>query len=123
MINHISLTVSDFAGSVAFYTEILETIEIKPLFTIENEAIGFGSHRPFFWIGASDATHPISKNVHIAFSCSTKSEVDDWYSSAIAAGAKDNGKPGFRPEYHENYYAAFVIDPDGNNIEVVCGNE
>ena len=123
MLNHFSLSVRDFKKSVAFYTEILATIGIKPLFTIENEVVGFGIDRPMFWIGASDATHPVSANVHVAFSCSSRLDVDAWYNTAMTAGAKDNGAPGLRPQYHENYYGAFVIDPDGNNIEAVCGNE
>lgn len=122
MLNHISLSIRDFEKSVAFYTNILETIGIKPLFTIENEVVGFGVDRPIFWVGAADETHPVSANVHVAFSCASRPDVDAWYNAAMVAGAKDNGAPGFRPQYHENYYGAFVIDPDGNNIEAVCGN-
>lgn len=123
MINHISLSVRDFKKSVSFYTESLAVIGIKPLFTIENEVIGFGIDRPMFWVGAADEAHPASTNVHVAFSCTSRSDVDAWYKAAIDSGAKDNGAPGLRPQYHENYYGAFVIDPDGNNIEAVCGNE
>lgn len=122
MLNHISLSVRDLKRSALFYTETLAIIGIKPLFTIENEVIGFGIDRPTFWINTSDDAHPMSKNVHVAFSCASRSDVDSWYNAAISAGAKNNGKPGLRPQYHENYYGAFVIDPDGNNIEAVCGN-
>ncbi|EEZ29916.1 glyoxalase/bleomycin resistance protein/dioxygenase [Brucella pinnipedialis M292/94/1] len=58
--------------------------------------------------------------LHVAFSAGTRSEVDRFYEAAIAAGGRDNGKPGLRPHYHPDYYAAFVLDPDGHNIEVVC---
>ncbi len=123
MLNHVSISVRDFKTSVYFYTKTLTVIGIKPLFTIENEVVGFGIDRPTFWVGASDEAHPVSSNVHIAFSCATKSEVDLWHNAAIATGAKDNGKPGIRSQYHDKYYGAFVIDPNGNNIEAVCGND
>ena len=73
--------------------------------------------RPSFWIG--DGTEPSGK-VHVAFTVDSRAAVNAFHAAAIAAGARDNGAPGVRPHYHEHYYGAFVIDPDGHNIEAVC---
>ncbi len=120
MFDHITISAKDYEVSRAFYTSTLMALRIKPLFNIENEVTGFGLDRPRFWVGASDETHPASAAVHIAFACETRELVDEFYKAAMAAGAKDNGAPGLRPEYHEHYYGAFVLDPDGHNIEAVC---
>lgn len=81
------------------------------------EHVGFGSDfKPFFWIGKGK---PIQGNVHIAFAAASTDVVDAFYAAAIEAGGRDNGKPGLRPEYHAGYYGAFVLDPDGCNIEAV----
>ena len=80
---------------------------------------GYGVDHPFFWLGMPDEHHPISNNIHIAFSSKSREEVDSFYTAALRAGAKDNGAPGIRAKYRPNYYAAFVIDPNGYNIEVV----
>jgi predicted lactoylglutathione lyase len=71
-------------------------------------------------VAVTDADHPVSKNIHIAFASKKHELVDAFYAAAIKAGGADNGAPGLRPEYDKNYYAAFVLDPDGNNIEAVC---
>ena len=123
MFDHITITVSDFQQSKAFYEACLAPFGYRSLFGEDGVYAGFGSTRPQFWISQRDDTHPTVTKTHIAFSCSTRELVDAFYTAAIAAGGKDNGKPGLRPEYHENYYGAFVIDPDGNNIEAVNGNE
>jgi catechol 2,3-dioxygenase-like lactoylglutathione lyase family enzyme len=120
MFDHIGLRVSNFAQSKAFYEKALAPLESKPLFGEDGAYFGFGKDRPRFWISQSDEERPASRGLHVAFACSTRALVDAFYAAALAAGGKDNGKPGLRPEYHEHYYGAFVLDPDGNNIEAVC---
>ena len=79
---------------------------------------GFGAQaRPQFWIGSGK---PIKGRVHFAFVAKDRDAVDAFYAAALKAGGKDNGAPGLRPHYHANYYGAFVLDPDGHNIEAVC---
>ncbi len=118
MIDHISFKVKEFAKSKAFYAAAL-----KPLgYTIAmdfGEAVGMGSdNKPDFWLmPAGDKRYD---QQHIAFSARDRKTVDAFYEAALKAGGKDNGKPGIRKDYHPNYYAAFVLDPDGHNIEVVC---
>jgi len=84
----------------------------------ENVAAGFGvAPKPDFWVDGRGAP---KDPCHVAFRASGRQIVRDFYAAAIAAGGKDNGPPGPRPHYHEHYYGAFVLDPDGNNIEAVC---
>ena len=93
-------------------------MEVTPEMTGTSDShVGFGAGRPFFWIGTGGK---VSVATHVAFATESRKIVDEFYSAAIAAGGHDNGKPGLRPHYHENYYGAFVLDPDGNNIEAVC---
>jgi catechol 2,3-dioxygenase-like lactoylglutathione lyase family enzyme len=120
MFDHISITVKDFTKSKTFYDKALSSLGLKALYGDEKTYCGFGSDRPFFWIGASDSSHSISSPVHIAFAGTNKEVVGAFYKTAMEAGAKDNGAPGYHTEYSDDYYAAFVLDPDGNNIEVVC---
>jgi catechol 2,3-dioxygenase-like lactoylglutathione lyase family enzyme len=123
MIDHISLSVSDFALARAFYSAALAPLGSSYLVTIPPEHTdgvavgGFGAERPQFWISEGAAERP---PVHIAFTAGTRAQVDAFYSAALAAGGTDNGAPGPRPHYHADYYGAFVRDPDGNNIEAVC---
>ena len=119
MFDHLTLTVGDFPKSKAFYERVLASLGLKELAGEEGEYCGFGIDRPFFWIGASDASHSVSTSVHVAFAARNAEQVDEFYKAALAAGAKDNGAPGYRNEYHAGYYATFVFDLDGNNIEVV----
>ena len=119
MFGHVTLTVKDFLKSKAFYEKALLSLGLKELFGEDGEFCGFGDTRPFFWIGASNASHQASAPVHVAFSGKSKEQVDAFYRVAIASGAKDNGEPGYHTEYGVGYYAGFVFDPDGNNIEVV----
>ena len=117
MIDHTSVAVSDIAKSKAFYTAALAPLGYKALMDF-GEAAGFGvPPKPDFWLGAGAPGEP--KN-HVAFRAATRAEVDAFYRAAIAAGGRDNGAPGLRPHYHANYYGAFVLDPDGHNIEAVC---
>jgi catechol 2,3-dioxygenase-like lactoylglutathione lyase family enzyme len=125
MIDHIGFSVSDFAKAKAFYEKALAPLGIRVLMEVTAEMtggeahVGFGDTRPFFWIGTGKAHSP---GVHIAFTAPDRATVDAFHKAALAAGGKDNGAPGLRPHYHENYYGAFVLDPDGHNIEAVCHN-
>jgi catechol 2,3-dioxygenase-like lactoylglutathione lyase family enzyme len=117
MIDHVGLTVSDVGRSKAFYTAALAPLGYAPLMDFDGSA-GFGiAPKPDFWIGRGDPNVP---PVHVAFAASSRAIVDAFHRAALAAGGRDNGAPGLRPEYHPNYYGAFVLDPDGHNIEAVC---
>jgi catechol 2,3-dioxygenase-like lactoylglutathione lyase family enzyme len=115
MLDHITLPVSDYARSKAFFEKALAPLGLKTMMDF-GQACGIGDTRPFFWIGAGATGN---SHVHIAFAAKDKAVVDAFYAAAIAAGGKDNGKPGIRAQYHPSYYGAFVLDPDGNNIEAV----
>lgn len=124
MIDHVGVVVSDFAKSRAFYVKALaqtghsKLVDLPDTNDGDAKAAGFchadGSD---FWIRQGAATRP---PVHIAFRVPSRAAVDAFYEAAIAAGGRDNGAPGPRPHYHADYYGAFVLDPDGHNIEAVC---
>ena len=115
MIDHIALRTAQFDVMTAFYEQALAPLGIKKLMAYEGGA-GFGRDAPVLWIGLSNEPR---SSVHLALSSSDKSAVRAFHAAALKAGAKDNGAPGPR-DYAPNYYAAFVVDPDGNNIEAVC---
>jgi len=116
MIDHIGLAVSDFARSKEFFQRALAPLGYVVIMEFDGAA-GFGRDgKPDFWIGPGAA----GSATHVAFAAAQHSVVDQFYAAAIAAGGRDNGAPGLRPQYHPNYYGAFVIDPDGNNVEAVC---
>jgi catechol 2,3-dioxygenase-like lactoylglutathione lyase family enzyme len=116
-LDHTSLSVSDFAAGKAFYTAALKPLGISVVMEVPGAA-GLGSDgKPFFWLEGGGRTTP---RIHVAFAAASRAEVDAFYKAAIAAGAKDNGPPGIRAHYHPSYYGAFVLDPDGHNIEAVC---
>ncbi len=123
MIDHITFGVTDFARSTAFYDAAFAPLGLKRLFDVPLEhsggvpATGYGDVRPFFWITEDD---PTRGKLHLALTARTRAEVDAFYAAAMAAGGRDNGGPGERPHYHPGYYGAFVLDPDGHNIEAVC---
>lgn len=124
MIDHIGFSVSDFARAKAFYQTALAPLgyglimEVPAEVTGHAPAAGFGADgKPDFWIGGEGA---MSKPVHIAITAKDRATVDAFYTAAIAAGGRDNGAPGIRAHYHPNYYGAFVLDPDGHNVEAVC---
>ncbi|MBO9402167.1 VOC family protein [Shimia sp. R9_3] len=123
MLDHITFGVTDFARSVAFYDRVFKPLGITRLFTVPPEhtdgirVTGYGDTRPFFWIAEEDATRG---KLHIALTAPDRACVDAFHAAALEAGGKDNGAPGLRPHYHPDYYAAFVLDPDGHNIEAVC---
>ncbi len=119
-IDHIGVTVSDMPVSLTFFTKALKPLGIE-LVAEDNGWVGFGRDgKAEFWFGLDE---PVTTRMHIAFAAKNREQVDQFYQAAIDAGAKDNGLPGVREQYHPNYYGAFVIGPDGHNIEAVCHNE
>lgn len=120
-LDHVAISTADYPTSLAFYEKALAPLGIKTHMKFEGEdgnVAGLGSDQPFLWIGDGGAL--TGGRVHLAFRANTHAEVDAFYVAAIAAGGKDNGPPGLRPHYHATYYAAYVFDPDGHNIEAVC---
>lgn len=124
MPDHTGIPVTDFNRSKAFYERFLSPLSIAVVMEVTAEEaggsahVGFGTEgKPFFWIG--DGPRPAGP-VHIAFAAKARAEVDSFYREGLAAEGKDNGAPGLRLHYHPNYYCAFLLDPDGNNIEAVC---
>ncbi|MBR0649053.1 VOC family protein [Roseomonas terrae] len=125
MLDHIGIDVSDIDGSKRFYAAVLGPLGYVMTKDM-GEAAGFGvpdgekkSSDPAgeFWIAKGNPQPPL---VHVAFSAMTRGAVDDFHKAALAAGGRDNGGPGLREKYHPDYYAAFILDPDGYNIEAVC---
>ena len=124
MLDHIGFGVSDFVRSKQFYERALAPLgyrivmEVTPQESGGDAFAGFGDeHKPYFWIGTGNA---LTGRLHVAFMAKDRAAVDAFYRAAIAAGGKDHGAPGLRPHYHPNYYGAFVLDPDGHNVEAVC---
>ena len=124
MIDHTGLKVRDLARATAFYRAALAPIGYRLLMEFPAEVTGsdavagFGvPPKPDFWIAAGTPNRP---PIHIAFRVETRALVDAFHAAALAAGGRDNGAPGPRPHYHPDYYGAFVLDPDGHNIEAVC---
>ena len=115
MLDHIGLAVSDIAKSKTFFQAALAPLGYSVQMDF-GDAVGFGQDRPDFWI----ARGAVTAKIHVAFTAANRATVKAFYDAAIAAGGKDNGGPGLRPQYHPNYYGAFVYDFDGNNIEAVC---
>ena len=124
MIDHTGVSVSDPVRSRNFYEKALAPLgyrvlmEVPPEYTGGVAVWGMGvPPKPDFWVNQGSPQQP---HVHIAFRAETRAVVDAFYAAALAAGGRDNGPPGPRPHYHQDYYGAFVLDPDGHNIEVVC---
>ena len=117
IIDHIGIGISDYDRSKQFYSTVLAPLNIALVIEVQGWA-GFGRNgKAEFWFGPDNR---IQSPMHIAFLADSREEVVKFYEAAIAAGAKDNGRPGIREVYHSNYYGAFVLDPDGHNIEAVC---
>jgi catechol 2,3-dioxygenase-like lactoylglutathione lyase family enzyme len=117
MLDHIGLLVADYERSKAFFQKALSPLGYSLLMEHEISGAGFGRDgKPDFWIQPGE----LKGGVHVAFACLDRTSVDAFHTASIAAGATCNGAPGVRAEYHQNYYGAFVLDPDGNNIEAVC---
>jgi catechol 2,3-dioxygenase-like lactoylglutathione lyase family enzyme len=124
MFDHIGFGVTDFTRSRAFYVRALAPLGITTLREVTaaqtggSARAGFGAGgRAFFWIGTGRA---LTGRLHVAFAAKDRATVDAFHRAAIEAGGTDNGPPGLRPHYHPDYYGAFVLDPDGHNVEAVC---
>ena len=113
MIDHVTLRVSDFEASKAFYVTVLEPLGYgDPWSDHEQRAADWGD------LSISQDDKPLTENAHLAFAARNRADVEAFHRAAMAAGYRDNGPPGER-KYHKGYYAAFVLDPDGNNVEAV----
>jgi catechol 2,3-dioxygenase-like lactoylglutathione lyase family enzyme len=117
--DHVGLNVSDYGASRSFYERSLAPIGYRVVMAYDEwKAAGFGqSDKPEFWVNERE---PVGTGTHVAFVCADRATVDAVHAAAIDAGGRDNGPPGLRAHYHPTYYAAFVLDLDGNNIEAVC---
>ena len=123
MLDHVGIEVSDYPRSKAFYEAALKPLGISLLMEFAESAAGFGSEtrhgpKPYFWVHSRG--RPVVTGAHLAFGARSNELVDAFHAAALAAGGSDNGAPGPRPIYHPGYYGAFVLDPDGNNVEAVC---
>ena len=118
MFDHVVFGVSNYEECKAFFLKALKPLGVG-VFSEGQPGLEIGRSDSKSWLcirrGEEKATH-----LHLAFTADSRRQVDEFYKAALAAGAKDNGAPGLRPQYHSNYYAAFVIGPDGHNIEAVC---
>lgn len=131
MIDHMGVSPANIEKARQFYDAALRPLGIENVMEVTAEesggyhGIGYGvGHKPFFWL-SSDSRHatppgPRGAGIHIAFEAESRAAVDAFHAAAMAQGGRDNGAPGIRPHYHPAYYAAFVIDPDGVNVEAVC---
>jgi catechol 2,3-dioxygenase-like lactoylglutathione lyase family enzyme len=125
VIDHVGFPVADYLRSKAFYTKALGPLGYALVMEVQQDdddtpAAGFGANgKPDFWIGGEGG---LNRRLHVAIAAKDRAAVDAFYRAALAAGGKDNGAPGLRPHYHPNYYGAFVLDPDGHNVEAVCHN-
>jgi catechol 2,3-dioxygenase-like lactoylglutathione lyase family enzyme len=124
IVDHLGLQFGDYARALRFYRQVLAPLNITAIMEVTKEesgsyeGTGFGRNgEPSFWISGGERTAP---RIHIAFVAETRAAVDRFFEAALAAGGVDNGAPGIRAHYHPNYYGAFVLDPEGHNIEAVC---
>ena len=121
MIDHVSFAVSDLSAALDFYDTALAALGVARVMQDPPDgpplAVGYGApDNPFFWLHADT---PVAGSLHVAFTAPDRAAVDAFHTAALAAGGRDNGAPGLRAHYHATYYAAFVLDLDGNNIEAV----
>jgi catechol 2,3-dioxygenase-like lactoylglutathione lyase family enzyme len=123
MIDHTGFNVTDIAASREFYRKVLAPLGYGICMELA-DAVGFGAQQSEnddpagdFWLSLGQPQVP---RTHVAFRAQSPDQVDAFFHAAIAAGGKDNGPPGLRPRYHGKYYAAFILDPDGYNVEAVC---
>jgi catechol 2,3-dioxygenase-like lactoylglutathione lyase family enzyme len=122
MIDHVSIGVRDIAAAKRFYDAALKPLGYMCLVEIEG-TLGYGKAGPAFWVSAAE--HPVppdeKSGLHICFAAPTRGSADQFHQAALCNGGRDNGPPGLRGDYGPNYYAAFVVDPDGYRIEAHCG--
>ncbi len=120
MLDHLSIQCADVAASAAFYDAVLAPVGGKRVMDFAPHAIGYGvPPKPDFWIGAQTDGDGFRQS-HVAFAAPNRAAVDAFFAAAVSAGAEVLHEPRLWPEYHANYYGAFVRDPDGNNVEAVC---
>ncbi|MDR3417872.1 MAG: VOC family protein [Nevskia sp.] len=126
MLDHIGFSVPDLQRSKAFYQKALAPLGIGVIMELTAEQTGGDAHvgfgdggKPYFWLG-NHTGGALKGRLHVAFAADNRAAVDAFHRAALAAGGSDNGAPGLRPHYHPNYYGAFVLDPDGHNVEAVC---
>jgi catechol 2,3-dioxygenase-like lactoylglutathione lyase family enzyme len=119
LLDHLGFSVSDYERSKAFYEKALAPLGLSLLMEPLPGVGGFGEGgKPFFWIDSRSASAHIG--IHVAFAVARRETVDAFHEAALEAGGTDNGGPGIREIYHPHYYGAYVLDPDGNNVEAVC---
>lgn len=122
MIDHLTLTSGNYEKTKFFYSKALAPLGYKLVKEFGDDVAGFGiGDRLDFWL--ANGTQATSPTFHLSFVAESRSQVDAFYNAALEAGGKDNGKPGLRERHSPNYYAAFVFDPDGQNIEATCRAE
>ena len=118
MLDHVGIPVSNFERGKRFYEQALSPLGYELIMEPRYGVAGLGhSGKPDFWVVQGESGHAA---VHVAFISDDRATVEAFHEAAIAAGGRDNGRRGLRPEYHPTYFGAFVLDPDGNNIEAVC---
>jgi catechol 2,3-dioxygenase-like lactoylglutathione lyase family enzyme len=126
MLDHVSIPVNDLSSARALYDAVMAPLECACVFEIDQpnfHSIAYGETggRPVFWIAAGYGDQVVGVDgMHVAFVAPNRAAVDAFYEAGMDAGARDNGPPGLRPQYHENYYGAFLLDHDGHHIEAVC---
>jgi catechol 2,3-dioxygenase-like lactoylglutathione lyase family enzyme len=119
VLDHVGIEVGDFDRSRAFYEAALAPLGVSLIAEPMPQMAGFGEDtKPWFWVIARG--RPAVHGAHVSFHAESREAVDAFHAAALAAGGSDNGEPGARPIYHASYYSAFVLDPDGNNVEAVC---
>jgi catechol 2,3-dioxygenase-like lactoylglutathione lyase family enzyme len=120
MFDHVGLNVRDYGASRSFYEQALAPLGYRVVIAFDEwKACGFGTdeRKPEFWVAERE---PYGTGTHVAFQCDERATVHAFHDAALAAGGTDNGEPGLREHYHSSYYGAFILDPDGNNVEAVC---
>jgi len=122
MISHVSIGVKDVAAAGRFYDAALAPLGYKRLYD-SAEALGYGGTSPELWVMRAERPVAVdaASGLHFCLDAPTRAAVDGFYAAAVKAGGHDNGKPGVRKDYGENYYAAFVTDPEGYRLEAYCG--
>ncbi|MBX6322763.1 MAG: VOC family protein [Rhodospirillaceae bacterium] len=123
MINHVSIGVRDLARARRFYDAVLEPLGYRRL-SEDAASLGYGDGAVVLWVGVAERPVPSDEGsgLHLCFDAPTRRSVDAFHAAGLRAGGRDNGKPGLRPAYGADYYAAFLVDPDGYRIEACCGS-
>jgi catechol 2,3-dioxygenase-like lactoylglutathione lyase family enzyme len=122
MLNHVSIGVRDVARAKRFYDAALEPLGYRSL-SASDSSLGYGKSGVVLWIGLAERPVPADEKsgLHFCFDAPSRASVDRFHAAALGAGGRDNGKPGLRADYGPNYYAAFIVDPEGYRIEAYCG--